>query len=81
MAADVADFKRVVRDRNLADAVLRVVFAYTLPADMVLALATALYGATSVVLIIVTTAFYAVSGVLQHGSALYANTRAKGDAP
>jgi len=56
---------------SLADAALRVVMAYTLPADVVPALGTALYAATSAVLIAVTTVFYIASGVYDPHSLLY----------
>ncbi|MEP6560649.1 MAG: hypothetical protein ABJD68_06175 [Nakamurella sp.] len=55
----------------LADAVLRVVFAYTLPADVVPALATGLYAATSLLLIVVTNAYYLLCGVQNRRSALF----------
>jgi len=56
---------------SLADAVLRVLMAYTLPPDMVPALGTALYAGTSVVLIAITTVYYAVAGIYNPTSALY----------
>ena len=56
---------------TLADAVLRVVFAYTLPTDVVPALATALYAATSVLLIVLTNVYYLVCGVQNRQSALF----------
>jgi len=55
----------------LLDAVLRVVFAYTLPPDVVPATATAMFGITSVVLIVVTNAYYLCCGVFDRRSALY----------
>jgi intracellular septation protein A len=55
----------------LADAVLRVVFAYTLPADTVPALATGMYAATSVLLIAATNIYYLMCGVHNRRSALY----------
>ena len=54
-----------------ADAVLRVVFAYTLPADTVPALATGMYAATSVLLIVATNIYYLMCGVGNRRSALY----------
>ncbi|MET0865447.1 MAG: VC0807 family protein [Nakamurella sp.] len=56
---------------TLADAVLRVVFAYTLPADVVPALSTGLYAATSVLLIVTTNVYYLLCGVHDRRSALY----------
>ncbi len=56
---------------SLADAALRVVMAYTLPADVVPALGTALYAGTSAVLIAVTTVYYISSGVYDPHSPLY----------
>jgi intracellular septation protein A len=56
---------------TLADAVLRVVFAYTLPADVVPALATGMYAATSVLLIVSTNIYYLLCGVQNRRSALY----------
>ncbi len=56
---------------TLIDAALRVVMACTLPPDLVPALGTALYAGTSVVLIAVTTVYYAVSGIYNRTSALY----------
>ena len=56
---------------TIADAVLRIVFAYTLPPDVVPALATALIAVTTVVLIVVTNVLYAASGVFNRGSPLY----------
>ncbi len=56
---------------TLADAVLRVILAYTLPPDVVPALGTALYAGTSVVLIAVTTIYYASAGIYNPNSALY----------
>lgn len=52
------------------DAALRVVMAYTLPPDLVPALGTALAVATSVVLVVVSTIFYEVSGDYRRDSAL-----------
>jgi hypothetical protein len=56
----------------LADSVLRVLMAYTLPVDAVPALGTALYVATSAVLIIVTNVYYFATGLFNKRSALYA---------
>lgn len=56
---------------TLLDAALRVVMAYTLAPDVVPALGSALYGATSFVLIVVTNIYYVRSGVFDHGSAIY----------
>jgi len=56
---------------TIADAVLRVVFAYTLPPDAVPALATGLYAATTVLLIASTNIYYLRCGVHNRSSALY----------
>jgi hypothetical protein len=56
---------------TLGDAVARVIMAYTLNPDVVPALGTALYAATSVVLIIVNNVYYIASGVFNRGSAMY----------
>lgn len=56
---------------TLADAVLRVVMAYTLPPDLVPVLATVLYLATSAVLIVITTIYYAAAGIYDPNSAIY----------
>jgi hypothetical protein len=56
---------------TLVDAVLRVVLAYTLPADAVPATATAMFAATSTLLIIVTNVYYISCGVFNRRSALY----------
>ncbi|MDQ6656865.1 MAG: hypothetical protein M3Z00_01290 [Actinomycetota bacterium] len=56
---------------TLIDAALRVVMAYTLPPDLVPALGSGLYAGTSVVLIIVTTVYYAASGIYNRASAVY----------
>jgi len=56
---------------TLIDAALRVVMAYTLPPDLVPALGTALYAGTSVVLIAVTTVYYAAAGIYNRTPALY----------
>ncbi len=56
---------------TLADAVLRVVFAYTLPPDAVPALATGLIAVTTVGLILVTNVLYIACGVFRPRSALY----------
>lgn len=57
---------------TLLDAVLRVVLAYTLPPDLVPVLNTALYAATSVVLIVVTNLVYLAYGVHDPRSRMYA---------
>jgi hypothetical protein len=56
---------------TLGDAIARVVMAYTLNPDLVPALGTALYAATSVLLIIVNNVYYFASGVHNRGSAMY----------
>ena len=56
---------------TVLDAGLRVVFAYTLPPDVVPATATAMYAVTSVVLIVVTNIYYVGCGVFNRRSALY----------
>ncbi|WP_051943219.1 VC0807 family protein [Streptacidiphilus rugosus] len=56
----------------LADSAVRVVMAYTLPVDEVPALGTALYLATSVVLIVITNVYYFASGLYDRRSSLYA---------
>lgn len=56
---------------TLADAVLRVYFAYTLPPDAVPALATGLIAVTTVLLIVVTNALYIACGVFNPRSAMY----------
>ncbi len=56
----------------LADCGLRVAMAYTLPVDEVPALGTALYVATSLVLIVVTNIYYIAIGLYDGRSALYA---------
>lgn len=56
---------------TLADAAVRVLMAYTLPPDLVPALATALYLATTVVLITVTSVHYARAGVYDRNSPIY----------
>jgi hypothetical protein len=58
---------------TLVDAALRVLMAYTLPPDQVPALGTALYVATSVVLIVVTNVYYGASGIYNRSSAIYPN--------
>ena len=47
----------------MADAVARVVMAYTLPVDLVPALSTALYLATSAVLLVTVNVYYARAGL------------------
>lgn len=56
---------------TLIDSVVRVVMAYTLPSDLVPALGTALYAGTSIVLIAVTSVYYAAAGIYDPTSALY----------
>lgn len=56
---------------TLVDAGLRVAMAYTLPPDQVPLLGTGLYAGTSVVLIVLTSTYYAASGVYNPASALY----------
>lgn len=56
---------------TLLDAALRVIMAYTLPADVVPGLGTALYAGTSVVLIAVTSTYYGAAGIYNPTSALY----------
>ncbi|RAG85649.1 hypothetical protein DN069_10380 [Streptacidiphilus pinicola] len=65
----------------LGDSVVRVVMAYTLPVDSVPALGTALYVATSVVLIVITNSYYIVSGLYDSRSPLYDPLRAEGLLP
>lgn len=55
----------------LADAVARVVMAFTLPPDLVPGLSLVLYLGTTAVLIVVTTAYYVSCGVYDRRSALY----------
>jgi hypothetical protein len=55
----------------LADAVARVVMAYSLPVDVVPAMGTALYVVTSVVLIVVTNVYYVLAGIHNRHSRLY----------
>jgi AcrR family transcriptional regulator len=71
VAADVAGVQCAVRLRPLLDAVLRVVFAYTLPPNVVPATATAKFAITSVVLIVVSNAYDVCCGVFDRRSALY----------
>jgi hypothetical protein len=56
----------------LADSVIRVAMAYTLPADLVPALGTALYIGTSLVLIVATNIYYIFAGLYDGRSPLYA---------
>jgi PPOX class probable F420-dependent enzyme len=65
----------------LADAAVRVAMAYTLPVDVVPALGTALYGATSVVLIGITNVYYFRSGLYDRRSALYATASVSAGGP
>jgi hypothetical protein len=62
---------------TLLDALARVVMAYTLPADTVPALSTALYAVTTVVLIVVTNGVYVIFGVHDRRSKLYAGVPAE----
>jgi hypothetical protein len=62
---------------TLLDAMLRVVMAYTLPADTVPALSIALYAATTFVLIVVTNLVYISFGVHDRRSKLYAGVPAE----
>lgn len=55
----------------MGDAVGRVVMAFTLPPDIVPALATVLYVVTLVVLNVATNVYYIASGVFNRGSRLY----------
>jgi hypothetical protein len=61
---------------TLADAVLRVYFAYTLPPDTVPALATGLIAATTALLFVVTNVLYIACGVFNPRSGLYAGSDA-----
>ncbi|MEZ0067709.1 hypothetical protein ABIA32_003724 [Streptacidiphilus sp. MAP12-20] len=63
----------------LADSAVRVLMAYTLPVDAVPALGSALYLATSLVLIVITNIYYAVSGLYDGRSRLYAPLAAASD--
>jgi hypothetical protein len=66
---------------TLLDTVLRVVMAYTLPADAVPALSTALYAVTTVVLIVVTNLVYIYFGVQDVRSKLYTGVPPERAAP
>jgi hypothetical protein len=55
----------------LADAVLRVVMAYTLKPDLVPALSTGFYLSTSAVLIVITNIYYVAAGIHNKESAIY----------
>lgn len=55
----------------LLDAAGRVIMAFTLPPDMVPALASGLYIVTIIVMNIVTNVYYIASGVFNRGSRLY----------
>ncbi|KAA2258027.1 hypothetical protein F0L68_23870 [Solihabitans fulvus] len=57
----------------LADAVLRVIMAYTLPVDAVPALGTALYVGTSLAVMVITNIYYVIAGLFGDRSALYAS--------
>ena len=61
---------------TITDAVIRVVMAYTLPADEVPGLGTGLVLVTSMVLIVVTNVYYIACGVFDRSSRLY---RAEGE--
>ncbi|WP_143094202.1 VC0807 family protein [Streptacidiphilus jiangxiensis] len=65
----------------LADSVVRVIMAYTLPMDSVPALGTLLYVATSVVLIVITNVYYVASGLYDRRSRLYDPLREQGLLP
>jgi hypothetical protein len=72
-------FRRIWRVASIAwgiglltDAVLRVVIAYRLPIDAVPGIGTAMYLATSVVILVITNMFYVLSGLFSPRSALYA---------
>ena len=56
------------------DSALRIVMAYTLRPDSVPALGTASYAETSLVLIVVTNAYYIASGFYDSSSKLYLRT-------
>ncbi|MDT8912233.1 VC0807 family protein [Amycolatopsis sp. PS_44_ISF1] len=56
---------------TLTDSAARVVMAYTMPVDLVPALGTALYVATSVVIVVVTNLYYITAGVFNRDSAMY----------
>jgi len=56
----------------LTDSALRVLMAYTLPVDAVPALGTALYIATSAILIVIANVYYFATGLFNRRSALYA---------
>jgi hypothetical protein len=58
----------------LADAVARVVMAYTLPPDSVPALGGLLYGGTTALILLVTNVYYARIGLFDGRSRLYART-------
>ncbi|WP_052442614.1 VC0807 family protein [Streptacidiphilus neutrinimicus] len=65
----------------LADSVVRVIMAYTLPVNAVPALGTALYLVTSVVLIVITNVYYITTGLYDRRSRLYAPLREQGVLP
>jgi len=56
---------------TLTDAALRVLMAYTVAPDLVLALGTVLYAGTSAGLIVITTVYYAAAGLYNQASPLY----------
>jgi hypothetical protein len=66
---------------TLADAVLRVVMAWTLPPDSVPLLANVLYGVTAAVLVVVTNLWYGVCGSWSRRSALWEGTGVPGSRP
>lgn len=57
----------------LADCAIRIIMAYTLPLDVVPGLNTALYGATTLALIVITNVYYIASGLYSQQSAMYAS--------
>jgi hypothetical protein len=65
----------------LADSVARVIMAYTLPVNAVPALGTALYGVTTVVLIVITNIYYIATGLYDRRSRLYDPLREQGLLP
>ena len=56
---------------TITDAVIRVVMAYTMPADELPGLGTGLVLVTSMVLIVVTNVYYIACGVFDRSSRLY----------
>lgn len=55
----------------LVDSAIRVIMAYSLPVDVVPGLGTALYGGTSLLLIVITNVYYRAAGLYDKRSALY----------